>query len=415
MTPLYPLPDHRTRRIVVGTTVRKPLPILKAFLDSLAWQELPPHTVLEPCFVPDFAPDQRDALEYLMRWVNERGGTLLQGAPATQQDFSDAPGVDSHQWGPTAMARVAYNKNLIIQFALNAKADALWFADADLIMDRTTFASMDACDLPITSAVYWTRWTRQRNETQQVPAQPQVWLTHPYGLDGRGMDATEFRAKLLNRGLHRVWGFGACTLIQRKVLEAGVNFEYLPDVPRDGLMAGEDRHFCIKAERMHIPAYADCWPDIFHIYHADEDVQKIPEMEGRLGSHHPKHSVLGDLVSVRLRPLEPLPLGPGRYQQVPSQIVRGRLGQVKLLPEIEECVANLTRGGKQIVRVHFPIHYPAPMLRGRTRLIEVTLLDCKPNGASPVIEDDLHMKPASGVILDPQALTADQLQLVANG
>lgn len=412
VTPLLPLPDYKKRRVVIGTTVRKPLPILQAFLQSLDWQEWPADVTPEYCFVPDFAPDQSDAAAYLFRWVNERKGCLLEGVPATQPDFSDAAGLDSHQWGSTAMARVGANKNRIIQYALNSKADALWYVDADLILDRTTFASMDACEKPIITAAYWTRWSKQRRETGRIYAQPQVWLTHPYGLAGRGMDEAEFIGKLLDRGVHQVWGFGACTLLSRRVLEAGVNFDYLPDVSQQGLMGGEDRHLCIRAERLHIPAYADCWPDIFHIYHADEDVARIPQMAERLGAAHPDRAELGDLVSLRLRPLEPVPVGPGRFQQVQPQLVRGRLGSVKLIPEIEEAVYTLERGKKTILRAHFPIHYPLPLLRGRTRLIEVTLLDVKRFGFPPVVEDDLHVGPNSGAWHHDKSLTDQQRELV---
>lgn len=412
------LPEYKKRRIAVGTTVRKPLDVLKPYLASLDWQERAADVQFEYAFVPDFAPGQQDALDYLQRWVADRRGTLLQGAAATTVDFSDAPGLDSHQWQASAMARVGWNKNQIIQFALHSKCDALWFVDADLVMDRTTFRSLDAAEQPIVSAVYWTRWTRRGTETAKVHAAPQVWLRHPYELNGRGMDDAEFRQKLVSRGLVRVWGYGACTLIQRSVLEAGVSFEYLPDVPQSGLMAGEDRHFCIRAERLHIPAFADNWPDIFHIYHGDEDVPRVPEMVAELGKDHPKRPRLGDLVSLRIRAMEPLPIGPGRAQYQAPQMLRGRLGQIRVLPEIEEAIHGLERGGRAVIRCHFPVHYPLPAMRGRSRLIEVTLVDCKPFRFAPVLEDEMFVGTASRGVLDMTTLTPDQhesIQEIARG
>ena len=160
-------------------------------------------------------------------------------------------------------------------------------------------------------------------------------------------------------------------------------------------MGGEDRHFCIKAERMHIDAYADCFPDIFHIYHADEDISRIPGMVERLGQSHPERATLGDLVSLRLRPLEPLPVGPGRFQQAQPIQVRGRLGAIGMLPEVEEVVRGLQRGEKQIAKVNFPISSPVGFLRGRQRLIEISLLDVKPMCYPPVVEQDLVVLPKS--------------------
>ena len=405
---LLPLPDQRKTRIVVGTTCRKPLEILKAHLASLDYQDLPTNTVMIPVMVPDFAPDQQDAQQYLFQWVNERGGTLLQGVPAGTPDFSDAAGLPSHQWGQSAMARVGANKNKIIQFAIEAQADYLLFCDSDLILDRTTVASLLASDKHVVTGVYWTKWTNQTTETGRVDAGPQVWLQHPYTLEGRGMDAAEFRQKLLNRELTRVWGFGALTLLSRKVLEAGLNFDYLPDVPLTGLLAGEDRHFCIRAERMHIDAWADCWPDCFHIYHAATDIPKIPAMLARLGAVHPQQPALGDLVSVRIRALEPIMVGPGRMQHIGPQWLRGRIGQMAILPEIEEAIYGLSRGQTATITVHFPVHYPIPQLRGRTRLTEIFLVDCKRNCAPPVVEEELYVGPKSGAWTDRTTLTPDQ-------
>lgn len=393
---LETLPDYRDTVIVVGTSVRKSAPILKAYLDSLAWQDLPARHRLVPCFVPDFAPGQEDSQQLLFQWVNERGGVLIQGAQATQADFADGAEHDSHQWGQSAMARVGYNKNAILRYALETKADYVFLCDADLILDKYTIRSLLNTEKPIVTATYWTRWSKKANENTKISAGPQVWLRHPYSLDGRGMDEAEFRDKLLSRQVQRVWGFGACTLINRRVLEAGLSFDYLPDVPQQGLMAGEDRHFCIRAERMHIDAYADNFPDIFHIYHADQDIPKIPEMVARLGADHPSGPSLGDLVSLRLKPLEPLPVAPGRFQNSPVIQIRGRLGQIGMLPELEEAIHNLKRGEKTIAKTNFPISSPVGYLRGRQRLIEVTLLDCKPHGYPPVVEDDLNVGKNSG-------------------
>ena len=405
---LLPLPDQQPTRIIVGSTVRKPLEILKPFLDSLDWQVLPPRVQLIPAFVPDFTSEQSNAQAYLFEWVNKRHGQLIAGVPAHGRDFSDAPGLPTHEWTPSAMARVGANKNLLIRFALEQKADYLWFCDSDLILDRTTLASLLSCDKHIVTATYWTQWSKPTQETARVDAGPQVWNNHPYQMDGRGYEAHEFRAKLLSRDVVRVWGFGACTLIDRKALEAGVSFEFLPDVPMTGLMAGEDRHFCIRCERMHIDAWADNWPDCFHIYHAATDVPKIPAMVGRLGREHPDHARVGDLVSLRLRALEPIPVGPNRMAHSQPQLVRGRLGKIDMLPEIDAAVATMTRGETRTLSVHFPVHYPVPFLRGKTRLIEVWLIDCKPNSAAPVIDEELHFLP-SGAVIDPSGLTDDQL------
>lgn len=412
MTELHPTPDHQKQLVVVGTSVRKNLDVLQAHLASLAWQEIPERTRLHFVYVPDWA-DKNPAEDYLREWVKERDGEILRGVPTTANDFSDAPGIDSHSWALSSMRRVGKNKGKIIQRALELKADAVWYLDADIILDTTVLTSLLAAEKPIATAVYWTRWSRRGHETRQIHAAPQVWLGHypsGYELRGRGMDEAEFRQKLINRELTQVWGFGADTLVRRAVMETGISFDPLPDVPQQGLLAGEDRQFCIRAERMHIQAFADAWSDQFHVYHAPEDVVAIPEMMKRLGVEHPKTATLGDLVSLKLEALEPVPHGNGSWQAMPRQHVRGRLGQIALMPELEEAVHALARGETRIVPVHFPVYHPLPYFRGRRRLIRLTLVDVKPFGFPPVLDAELFVGPKSGRVADTTTLTTQQLE-----
>ena len=415
---LAALPDAQTRLVVVGTSVRKPLAILKPYLDSLDWQERPSNVEFRYVFVPDGLA--KDADDYLRAWTAQRGGEVLRGVPSAANDFSDAPGLITHQWSGSAIARVGQNKNKILRRATELRADAIWLSDADLIMDRTTFASLWAVERPIACAVYWTHWNRSGSETRRAVAAPQVWLRHPYLLDGRGMEEWEFRDKLIRRQLTRVWGQGACTLLRTPVVHAGITFEQIQGEPAllQGLMAGEDRHFCIRAERAHVEMWADPWPDIFHIYHQPEDLALAPAMAARLGTAHPERPMLGDLVSLRLDALEPFPQPNGQWARVAPQFVRGRLGALNVLPELEEAILGLRRGQDATVPVHVPVSYPMPYLRGRRRLIRVELIDCKPLQWPPVLERDILVGQRGGSTTDKTVLTEAQhagVTEVANG
>ena len=379
------LPEYKTHKIVVGTSLRKPLPVLQAYLASLDWQEKPEHVEFLYAFVNDGLAE--DAKAFVDKWLQERNGTWIRGIPAGMPDFADVS-VDSHQWSGSAMHRVGQNKNRILKHALQNGAEGAWLADADLIMDRTTFGSLWALEAPIATAVYWTHWTRRGTETRKIHAAPQVWLRHPYGLEGRGFDEATFRQRLLDRQLVKVPGYGACTLIRRQALEADANFDYLPDVPLVGLMAGEDRHFCLRAERLHIPALADPWPDIFHIYHLPEDAEQIPTMAGRLARFPLLRPHLGCLVSLRLQPLEPVPHSSG-WTMLAPQYIRGRLGALVLMPELEEAVYGMNRCTELTIPVHFPTSHPVAYYRGKRRLIRVKLVDCKFMGFPPVVENEL--------------------------
>lgn len=405
---LAKLPDHQHKTIVIGSSVRKALPALSAYLASLAWQSLPPNTRIVPVFVADFTPPQADAEVYLREWTLSRGGEILRSVPSAVGDFTDTGA--THNWSLEATRRCAANKNKIIQRALQLGADYLFLADADLILDKQCLAQLLADEKPIVTAVYWTKWLRSTKETQKQFSMPQVWLLNPYGLSGRGMDDAEFRTKLVSRELQRVWGFGALTLISRRVLETGLDFSPHPDAPQDGLNAWEDRQFCWKAERMHIDAWADSYPDVFHIYDSELDVPKIPAMLERLGQEHPTQAKLGDLVSLTLEALEPVPT-PRGPTVVPKQYPRGRLGQIPLMPEIEETILTMQRGETRTIPVHFPINHGLAYFRGRRRLIRITLQDVKTFLAPVGLEDEIVV--GKTTVVDKLLLTAQQIQAVA--
>lgn len=315
------------------------------------------------------------------------------------------------------MVRVGQNKDKILDYARKIDADYVWFADADLICDPTTLASLLACETDIATAVYFTRWSARGTETRKVHAAPQVWLKHPYTLEGNGMAEWEFRDRLARRQLTPVVGYGACTLIARRALEAGVSFAPVPGVPMEGLMAGEDRHFCIRAQQLHLSAVADPWPDIFHIYHLPADLAKAPEYAARLNRAETRPE-FGGLVSLTLQAVEPIPWAGGGWTAIPPQRIRGRLGALSLMPEMEEAVCGLSVGESRIVPVHLPVHYEVPTYRGQRRLIRVTLHDAKPHGFAPVLEDEMLIGGRSGAAIRQCDFTSKQLdgmREVANG
>lgn len=398
-----PTPSQVTHRLIVGTTVRKHPTILAAYLASLEAQEWPRQ--VEPFFAFVSDTDDPEANALLDDFTVRHPGIVFRPG-AGPQDTDDSDPV-THRWSPSGMARVGRYKNLLLQYTVSQKAWGIWFVDADLICDPTTIASLWSHRAPIACAVYWTHWHNPATAAGTLHAAPQVWLSHPYGLEGHGMDAAEFRHRLVKKERTQVWGQGACTLIRADAIQKGVSFDYVPGVSTEGMMAGEDRHFCLRATALHLPMLADPWPDIFHIYHP-QDRDLIPTMQARLGTPHPQTPRVGDWVNLVIEPMEPVPIGPGQLAHQPPAFFRGRIGAGRLLPELEERVASMTRGTTTVLGVHYPIHYPVPFLRGQRRLMRVTLVDCKPDGYPPVLEQELLRGVTSGSVADRVTLSREQ-------
>jgi hypothetical protein len=64
-----------------------------------------------------------------------------------------------------------------------------------------------------------------------------------------------------------------------------------------------------------------------------------------------------------------------------------------------------------VVPVHFGLDYPFGEYRGQRRLIEVTLIDHKPMGYPPVVEDELIVNQA-GSAMDQTNLTPEVIDLM---
>lgn len=403
---VVPIPPKQVARILVASVIRKPAIVLRAFLETLRRQVLD-RADLSYHFVTDFAASDSfaaEALKVLSEFcAKEARATFQQHHSNLGQDYGEGP--QTRHWAPSAFARVGALKNTLIQKALSEGFDALWLVDADVLCDNWTLQSLRDCEQPIVAAVYWTQWQRPlEGDAAVVHAGPQVWLRHPYRLDGHGYSEAEFRAALIARRLVRVWGLGACTLFHRGALEKGVSFAPVPEgLPQGPMSDGEDRHLSERARRLHVPLYADAWPDVYHAYHPAE----YPDAHSwviKLSAQRPVQPNFGDLVSARVQNLE--------QPEVAPQWVRGRLGVLGVVPELEEAIASLSVRGERVVRVHFPVHYPLEFYRLKSFLFHVKLLDCKLFRAPPVVERELIVGTKTNAIIDSTALAPVQLESV---
>lgn len=257
--------------VLVASPVRKPAAVVRAFLLGLRRLDTA-HLHVDWLFVDD--NDDPGSSELLASVRNPAGRVTIRRLPEARRTGLPYTG---HHWPDALVRRVAEIKDGIIEEALAGGYGHLLLVDADLVLRPPTLRHLVGLGLPIVSEVFWTRWH------SLGPELPNVWVSDRYTLYraergerlSREEAATRTRAflgSLRQPGVFPVGGLGACTLIERRALEAGVRFALLPNLT----WWGEDRHFCLRAAALGFDLWADTHHPPLHLYR-EADLQRLPD------------------------------------------------------------------------------------------------------------------------------------------
>ena len=359
-------------RILAGSCVRQHPDILKAHLACLKWQT--GKYDIDLAFVDDNDNAESSAL------LKDAAKYVLPADPKPQGAEYSVTSV-THNWTEPLFHWLAREKQKLLDLAKKERYDALLLVDSDLLISPDTLDSLWNTKKDVVSGVFYTKWQ------PDSPPLPQVWLQHPYNLNGMGMEQHEFLGRLANRQVVRVGGLGACTLIRAAVLDRVAYWPLVEGLPQGGMWQGEDRHFCVRAQRNHVELWADAWPDIWHCYRPEDRtklrawqimLEGLPDFCVESTAEGPH---VGSLVSFSLEPLEEPQLA--GYQEH----VRGRLGAIRMLPQIDDELSTMRAGDERIIRLRFPTYYDVPNYRGQSRLVRIKLLHCKPFSEHPTLGD----------------------------
>lgn len=293
-------------RILVGSPVRQTPTVLRIFLSSLGNLDTTGFQV-DYCFVDD--NDSEESSSLLRSFSRGRRVEIIR-ADSAKSDY--VRNELTHHWNEALIWRVAHHKDKIIELALSGGYDGLFLVDSDLVLHPLTLRQLVNSGKDIVSEVFWTRWRPDQ------PELPQVWQFDQYNLHPlrRGVQLTQaevqlgiqqFIARLRQPGLYQVGGLGACTLITRRALCAGVSFREIPNVS----FWGEDRHFCIRAAALGFSLWVDTHLPVYHIYR-EEDIAGV---DGYL-AEIPK-------LTLRLRAMETLRKGLETWGTVHYETVTG--------------------------------------------------------------------------------------------
>jgi hypothetical protein len=345
------------RLLIASVTNARP-EILGPHLDTVRWQAIPPGWTVDTLYLvdPEAPAASRELLtEKEISW---------RPAGAKPEDASYEVREETHIWSLPTFYWLAEQKQHILDHARDLGYDALLLVDSDLLLDFRAIASLIHADKPIVSGVFWTRWQ------PDAPELPQVWLQHPYGFSGLGKIDHQFLSELRSNQLVEVVGLGAFTLIHSSAFPFIDFLPLIEGLPSEGMWQGEDRHFCVRANRAHVPLWADAWPRIFHVYRPSDIFSIKQEME-KLAPRDPVPPTRTTYISAVLEPLEEPEL-PGFHYHL-----RGQLATLPILPEISSALSTMLPGEEQIISVTFPYYWQIPEYRNQRKALRIRLLDTR--------------------------------------
>lgn len=249
------------KKILIGSPIHQKSEILNEFLISL--KELKTDIFdISYYFIDDNIDEESKNL--LKEFKNSQNNVIL-----VDSNFSDQyiKTDHTHLWTESLINKVANFKNSIIKYAIENEFDYLFFIDSDLILNPETLNQLVKDKKEIVSNLFWTKW---EPDTMEMP---QVWLSDAYDMHYKDVhvdhmqQTMEFINKMRVPGVYKVGGLGACTLMSRKALLTGINFDRLYNLS----FWGEDRHFCIRAVALGLELFVDTNYPAYHIYR-DEDL-----------------------------------------------------------------------------------------------------------------------------------------------
>ena len=266
-------------KLLIGSPVRQKPKILHEFLLGLDAADQS-GLLVSYCFVDDNTDSTSS--ELLSQFAESHDCQIFRGAELSgkaQLDRYDCDEV-THNWDMTAIHKIAFFKDTIIEYAISEGFDALFFVDSDIVIDRRTLLHLLSKNVEIVSNVFWTQWQPGWDLEPQCFWMPDLAMqtkspfAPPMPLDEARQLRLDYFAKMRVPGLYRVDGLGACTMILRSALEKGVRFRAIPNLS----LMGEDRHFCIRAGALDIPLYFDTVYPVYHIYR-EEYLDRVAEFK----------------------------------------------------------------------------------------------------------------------------------------
>lgn len=273
------------KKVLIGSPIHQKPEILKCFLSSLKRLNID-NIDLHYLFIDD--NEDKNSKEVLRNFSNtEKNVNILESGRQDRYIRNE----NTHIWDESLIWKVANYKNVIIQVANDNNCDFLFLIDSDLVLHPYTLQQLIASEKDIISNIFWTKWK------PNLPELPQVWMFDSYeqysqkrgerlAEDEKNRRTIDFINKLKSPGVFEVGGLGACTLLSRKAITEGVNFNEIKNVS----FWGEDRHFCIRAHALGFDLFVDTHFPAYHIYR-ESDLVGVENYIIKTSTSLPHHDI----------------------------------------------------------------------------------------------------------------------------
>lgn len=152
---------------------------------------------------------------------------------------------DDHIWTNDNLTKMHALRNRTVKAMLDGGYDYWFSVDTDVILHPLTLETLIKADKDIVSEIFWTNGWCNAWLYDQAAGMSQEWK---------------------KPGLYQVGMTGACTLVKRKVFEAGVDYSPIPCIVKS--LWGEDRHFSIRAACAGFEMWVDTHYPAEHLFTA---------------------------------------------------------------------------------------------------------------------------------------------------
>lgn len=238
------------KKILITAPARQEPKIFKEYRDSVDCLIIPDGFTLDTFYVvndcPELIPCLRESDKYIVHNTGE----------AYSKTHND------HIWSDSNMRTMETLRNTTIRYALDNGYDYWFSVDTDLVLHPDTLRCLLEADKDIVSEIFW-------STSKDIHTWCNAWMCD----QGSGM-LNEWRTP----GLYQCGMTGACTLVKRKVLEAGVDYSHIPNIQR--ALFGEDRHFCVRAAVHGFELWVDTHCPATHLY-TEQEYQKYMNQKAR--------------------------------------------------------------------------------------------------------------------------------------